>query len=236
MAQTQLLEALKVGFKETSNKGDFPVDDIDSLLISDTIIIWSFKEDPEIIPMFVFIYHFLSCRLAKLGLPLRGTLSRGSLLVRKEVPHIIVGSAILDCASIEPNLNAFVVAVHRSVIEYLNDCEQTKETLEIQGFFSNQEISMKKEMITMPVIGYHMPYVAETILLSYKLLIDRLRTKDDLVFPELKAFIPKFLNTANMIDTLMVGVDDRERVVELWKVAIDHAQNMLKALNSNEAK
>lgn len=230
-AEEELLGAIKVGFRELSEVADFPDlnSQIESLLISDTIVIWSFKNDPEVLSGIVFLYHFLSCRLCKLGLPLRGALVYGKLRVRSEKPSIVLGNAIVECATIEPKLNAYVVAVHRSIIEYLNQHAITEEQKEIRGFFSDRIINTKEGDRPMPVVAWCMPYVAEMILEAYRLLIDRLRDGDETVFSELDAFLPKLLNSQKMIQTVFSEVDDSERVNELWDVAIDHARSLLEA-------
>jgi len=231
VAESKLLEAIKVGFQELAAASDFPAADneIQSLLISDTIVIWSHKNDPNVIAVLAILYHFLFCRLSKLGLPVRGALVRGSLRVRIEPPSILLGEAVVECATIEPKLNAFVVAVHSSIIEFLNEHAVTSEEREVQGFFSNQDINTKNGNIQMPVISWGMPFVAESLLGSYKLLIDRLRSKDDSVFPELDAFLPKLINSKDMIETTFEGMDDCKRVRDLWSVALDHAAELLEA-------
>jgi len=226
VAEEKLLDAIKVGFRELSEASDFPnsENEIQSMLISDTIVIWSHKDDPEVVAVLAMLYHFLFCRLNKLGLPVRGALVRGQLRVRTQPPNILLGQAIVECASIEPILNAFVVAVHPSIIDYLNEHAVTLEQKEVQGYFSNQTINTKKGDLQMPVISWGMPYVAESLLSAYKLLIDRVRENDESVFPELSAFLPKLINSKAMIETTFDEMEDSERVRDLWSAAIEHAE------------
>lgn len=246
-ALKELESSLSVAFKDLSDSGASfgDIKDIETILISDTIICYTRSTNLDSILGLILFYHFLAIRLGKIGLPVRGCLAKGSLLVREKVPTILLGDAIVKCASTEPQLNAFVVAVHSSMVEYINSIECNEEVKEFVAYFPRRMISTKNGDTEMHVVAWCVPWLADSILEFYKLLIDRLRDGDASVNDELRAFIPKFINSDNMIGTLIqeFGEDfeddgfkeeynrvmDFERITEMWQSAQKHACLMMKA-------
>jgi hypothetical protein len=225
-AESALKNALKVAFRRLGDLRQEEPEyfDIESILISDTIILWSYRLDPKTFTTLTTLYHILHCELTTLGLPLRGAISKGTLRVSPDFPYTIVGSAIVSCALLEPQIKAFAVAVDDSVMEFVrtfSDDEAAKYVVHLSTLNIHDK-DQKQEYVVLKWFSSLIPYS----LLKHLNNLHESANKGDLrAFDDLYFFCPKLLNSKDMISSVILE-EHREAVTNEWEEGLKRAENI----------
>lgn len=229
-AEAELRYALGVAFQKltTRYRGDPDRFGIDSLLISDTIMIWSFKSDYDTFLALTILYHVLHCDLCELGLPVRGALARGTLSVRREVPSIILGNAISRCASLEPRLDAYVIGVDHSVIQFFRGLPE-REQMGYACMMTECEALKGPPPNEVVVLSWAIAAVPHMLIQHFRKLVAAAESKDASAVGALRAFTSKFVKSDKMIDSVFPNDEYLPRVKEEWDAAQADARQLLKS-------
>lgn len=229
-AEASLKNALKFAFKRLSDLRQEEPEfcDFESILISDTIILWSYRLDPETFTTLLTLYHILHCELTALGLPLRGAISKGTLRVSPDFPYTIVGSSIVKCALLEPKIKAFAVAVDDSVMEYVRsfpDSDAAKYVVHLSTLRTDDR-DQEKGYVVLKWFSSLIPF---SLLKHLKLLEEKANKGDLTAFDDLFHFCPKLLNSKDMISSVILE-GHLEAVKDDWEKGMISAESIHKQL------
>lgn len=225
-AEKTLLNALSITFQGLRG-GSSPLPDfqIRSMLISDTIVFWSYKIDFETLLSLGVLYHILCTELAHIGLTLRGALAKGSLRVRDQDPRIILGDSIIRCATLERQLDAFVVALDDSIIQFILQApDSTKDKEAYVGSLFKTRIVTKNGGDIMIVLKWMIATVPDGIVRVYRRLKELKEAGDTNAVDELKLFATKFLNSEQMFATIMKD-EFYEMVSDRWRATVKEVRD-----------
>lgn len=235
-AEASLKNALKFAFKRLSDLRQEEPEyfDIESILISDTIILWSYRLDPQTFTTLLTLYNLLHCELTALGLPLRGAISKGTLRVSPDFPYTIVGSSIVRCALLEPKIKAFAVAVDDSIMEYVRsfpDADATKYVVHLSTLRTHDK-DQKQEYVVLKWFSSLIPFS----LLKHLKILERNANQGNLkAFDDLLKFCPKLLNSKDMISSVILE-GHLKAVKDDWEKGLIRAESIYKQLMDELSK
>ncbi len=235
-AERALEEALSIAFSQVSGRypGNGKQFGIESLLISDTIILWSHKLDSFTFTTLTVLYHVLHCEMAEFGMSLRGALAIGSLRVRPQPPHILLGSAIVLCATLEPRLDAFVVGVDHSVMQFIRalpESEQPPYTIHLMTCAALKG-DPPREVV---VLKWGFAAMGHVLVRQFRSLLQRADESKSAV-NSLRAFLPKFRHSEQMLDAVLIHDEFLEAVRADWIAAQSEASHVLAKLATDSSR
>lgn len=227
-AEAQLLKAVEVMFESTEAK-EFRLQllGLRVTLISDTIIIWSHRWHFHTWVGMHIAYQVLATKLAFMGLPVRGALAYGSFRLREKNPRILLGEAIVFCAGLERTIKAFVVVVDDSVVHAIAAMRDEQEKMLFRNALSIATVPTSDGDKRLFVMNWMLPTVPHALHVMYRGLVRDFEAGERAAVLDLMNFIPKFLNSRHMIQTLWKPDDFREQAEHEWAESLAHAESLL---------
>lgn len=181
--------------------------DIEAKIVGQNIICWIPANDLERINALWILYHFLSIRLAKIGLTLRGSLTIGGFRIAEEAPNIIFGPAAAQALQLIPTIQQMYVVIQSSIIEKTNAVSETSDIFD--GVFVNRVVHTTEGQLTLVIFTWAPPTVASEVESAYRRLVGWVREKDkSLLTDEIQQFLRFFSHSDLMIETCMKDTAD----------------------------
>lgn len=198
-----------------------------------SILIFSHEVSFQALVAISAIYQMCFSKFSESRLFLQGsmaidTLSMSNKNLNWEEP------AVINVKRIQESLTGFMVLLDDSIIKFVTESKKDNKEKEIfLTLFCSVEISGDEGSQVLHFLIWAFPQILKNILSYYRNCLDRLHGKSkkekEAAINDLESFIPQFLNSGGMKDTVIGDLfegEGLEDLIENWDLALHHAESM----------